>query len=60
LKVLVTYFNKGPILNGQSSLEYNIDLTNFLPEKVQIGFSASTGNLVETHDILSWSFKSNI
>ncbi|MCH96839.1 lectin, partial [Trifolium medium] len=27
---------------------------------VQIGFSASTGDLVETHDILSWSFKSNI
>ncbi|XP_045832915.1 lectin 11-like [Trifolium pratense] len=60
LKVLVTYFNKGPILNGESSLVYNIDLTTFLPEKVQIGFSASTGDLVETHDILSWSFKSNI
>lgn len=59
LKVLVSYSKKGP-LNGDSILVYNIDLTSFLPEFVQIGFSASTGDLVETHDILSWSFTSNM
>lgn len=59
LRVLVTY-SKNRQLNGDSSLVYNIDLTTFLPEFVQIGFSASTGDLVETHDILSWSFTSNM
>lgn len=59
LKVLVTYSEKGAF-NGDSSLVYNIDLTTFLPEMIEIGFSASTGDLVETHDILSWSFTSNM
>ncbi|XP_004509712.1 lectin 11-like [Cicer arietinum] len=59
LKVFVSYNNKGP-LNGDSSLVYNIDLMSILPEMVEIGFSASTGDLVETHDILSWSFTSNM
>ncbi|XP_058728255.1 seed lectin-like [Vicia villosa] len=39
------------------------DLRETLPEFVRVGFSASTGvseGLVETHDILSWSFQSNL
>ncbi|MED6132091.1 hypothetical protein PIB30_015878 [Stylosanthes scabra] len=43
---------------GDSSLAYDIDLTEVLPEQVYVGFSAATGELVETHDILSWSFNS--
>ncbi|KAK7279053.1 hypothetical protein RJT34_24096 [Clitoria ternatea] len=36
-----------------------VDLPRVLPEYVQIGFSATTGEIkVESHDILSWSFTS--
>ncbi|KAI9124817.1 hypothetical protein K1719_004144 [Acacia pycnantha] len=35
-----------------------IDLKSVLPEWVRIGFSAATGDLVESHDIVSWSFSS--
>ncbi|XP_027364531.1 mannose/glucose-specific lectin-like [Abrus precatorius] len=38
----------------------NIDLSVILPEWVRIGFSGATGLVVETHDILSWSFNSLI
>ncbi|XP_057747886.1 lectin 11-like [Arachis stenosperma] len=43
---------------ADSSLVYDIDLTKVLPEAVFVGFTAATGDLVETHDILSWSFNS--
>jgi len=35
-----------------------VDLRSVLPEWVRIGFSATTGELVETHDIINWSFES--
>ena len=31
-----------------------------MPEWVRVGFSAATGELVESHTILSWSFSSNL
>ncbi|XP_038989089.1 L-type lectin-domain containing receptor kinase IX.1-like [Phoenix dactylifera] len=40
------------------SLSYGVNLTDYLPEKVAVGFSAATGNQTETHKILSWSFNS--
>lgn len=41
-------------------LSYNIDLRSVLPEQVKIGFSAATGDLVETHDIFRWSVTSTL
>ncbi|KAK4263042.1 hypothetical protein QN277_028519 [Acacia crassicarpa] len=35
-----------------------VDLTKVLPERVYVGFSAATGDLVETHQVLSWDFSS--
>ncbi|XP_073107349.1 L-type lectin-domain containing receptor kinase IX.1-like [Elaeis guineensis] len=41
------------------SLSYGVDLRDYLPEKVAVGFSASTGDLFEVHTIHSWSFSSS-
>jgi len=57
LSVGVTYATQ-PITVVQFSK--TIDLRGVLPEWVRIGFSAATGDSVETHDILSWSFVSRI
>lgn len=43
-----------------SSLSITIDLRNVLPEWVRVGFSAATGQLVELHQISSWSFTSTL
>ncbi|KAI5068608.1 hypothetical protein GOP47_0016953 [Adiantum capillus-veneris] len=39
-------------------LTYSINLTQFLPEHVLIGFSAGTGGKAAYHRIFSWSFNS--
>eukprot|EP00250_Pteridium_aquilinum_P022089 c25298_g1_i1 orf=235-2316(-) len=39
-------------------LSYPINLTEFLPEYVYIGFSAATGSDAEFHQLFSWSFNS--
>ncbi|KAF9678134.1 hypothetical protein SADUNF_Sadunf07G0003400 [Salix dunnii] len=59
LSVFLTYA-KNPEISGNSRLYYIIDLREFLPEWVRIGFSASTGDWVEIHNILSWSFESSL
>ncbi|TXG60051.1 hypothetical protein EZV62_014624 [Acer yangbiense] len=59
LSVFLTYANN-PVFGGNSSLSYNVDLRKILPEQVRIGFSASTGDWVEVHNILSWSFNSSL
>ncbi|KAI9165880.1 hypothetical protein LWI28_022237 [Acer negundo] len=59
LSVFLTYANN-PVFGGNSSLSYIVDLRKILPEQVRIGFSASTGNWVEVHNILSWSFESSL
>ncbi|XP_026657649.2 L-type lectin-domain containing receptor kinase IX.1-like [Phoenix dactylifera] len=41
------------------SLFYGVDLRDYLPENVAIGFSASTGDDNETHSIYSWDFNSS-
>ncbi|CAI8605963.1 unnamed protein product [Vicia faba] len=46
--------------NGNSSLSYQIDLMQKLPEYVNIGFSASTGLSTESNVIHSWEFSSNL
>lgn len=56
LSVSVGYVGSGS--GKTSSFSQVIDLKSVLPEWVRIGFSAATGDLVESHDILSWSFSS--
>ncbi|RWR77345.1 L-type lectin-domain-containing protein [Cinnamomum micranthum f. kanehirae] len=41
-------------------LSWNVDLRDVLPEWVDVGFSASTGEGVELHQILSWEFNSTL
>lgn len=55
LFVLVSYDNT----SEETFITQVIDLRDFLPEWVRIGFSASTGNSVESHDLVSWSFTSS-
>ena len=58
LSVVVGYFNTQPATIVR--VLQSIDLRAVLPESVRIGFSGATGDKVETHDILSWSFNSRI
>eukprot|EP01018_Ginkgo_biloba_P039455 Gb_09937 [translate_table: standard] len=37
----------------------NIDLSDLLEDEMYVGFSASTGTLVESHSVLAWSFSIN-
>lgn len=39
-------------------LEYECDLRSILPHQVEVGISASTGDLVALHDINYWTFNS--
>ncbi|CAL9107115.1 unnamed protein product [Musa textilis] len=59
LSVYLSY-ERNPVFSGNSSLHFIVDLRDVLPEMVAIGFSASTGNLTETHSLLSWSFNSTL
>ncbi|XP_052195282.1 L-type lectin-domain containing receptor kinase IX.1-like [Diospyros lotus] len=43
-----------------SSLSYEIDLKQILPERVMVGFSAATGQNVERHVLQSWEFSSSL
>ncbi|CAN6210455.1 unnamed protein product [Urochloa humidicola] len=38
----------------------NVDLRDSLPDTVAVGFSAATGDFVELHQLLSWSFDSDL
>nr|XP_009412463.1 PREDICTED: L-type lectin-domain containing receptor kinase IX.1-like [Musa acuminata subsp. malaccensis] len=58
LSVFMTYAQDAGSSN--SSLSYVIDLRDVLPEKVAVGFSAATGNRIETNALLSWSFNSSL
>ncbi|KAF8411332.1 hypothetical protein HHK36_003879 [Tetracentron sinense] len=58
LFVFLTY--KQDSYKGVPSLSYSLDLTEILPDKVIVGFSASTGSSRELHKILSWDFVSNM
>ncbi|KAG6482524.1 L-type lectin-domain containing receptor kinase IX.1-like [Zingiber officinale] len=60
LSVFFTYESNRAFRAGDSSLNFIVDLRNELPELVEVGFSASTGNLTEAHSLLSWSFDSSL
>ncbi|XP_044481359.1 LOW QUALITY PROTEIN: L-type lectin-domain containing receptor kinase IX.1-like [Mangifera indica] len=59
LSVFLTYADN-PVFSGNSSLWYIVDLRKFLPERVKVGFSASTSEVVEIHNIISWNFTSTL
>ncbi|KAJ3696078.1 hypothetical protein LUZ60_001455 [Juncus effusus] len=59
LSVYLTY-DDNPTYNGESLLSYEIDLSEYLPDQVVIGFSASTGGSVELHQVLFWEFTSSL
>ncbi|KAK3420208.1 hypothetical protein EUGRSUZ_G01019 [Eucalyptus grandis] len=47
--------------HNSTSLYYQpLNLTEYLPEWVVFGFSASTGQSLEAHTILSWKFNSSL
>ncbi|XP_074582418.1 L-type lectin-domain containing receptor kinase IX.1-like [Curcuma longa] len=52
--------NKLELSDAVLILNYTIDLSTWLPEKVEIGFSAATGGGIEAHTLLSWSFHSTL
>ncbi|KAK7317695.1 hypothetical protein RJT34_02134 [Clitoria ternatea] len=53
--LIVTVSNNGLT----TKLSHVIDLRTVLPEWVSVGFSGSTGQLIEVHKILSWTFSSS-
>ncbi|XP_021689603.2 L-type lectin-domain containing receptor kinase IX.1-like [Hevea brasiliensis] len=58
LSLFLTY-DDNPVFNrNDATLSYKIDLSMVLPEWVTVGFSSSTGNFTEIHNILSWEFNS--
>ena len=46
--------------NSTQSLSYKVDLREYLPENVSIGFSAATGDLFQINKICSWKFSSTL
>ncbi|KAJ8643965.1 hypothetical protein MRB53_005713 [Persea americana] len=59
LSVFLTYAQNQDF-GGNSSLYYLVDLREMLPDWINIGFSAATRTLSETHQILSWNFTSTL
>ena len=47
-------------LNRNYILSLIVDLRTVLPEWVNVGFSAATGEFNQSHAILSWSFNSSL
>ncbi|KAK7400392.1 hypothetical protein VNO78_11598 [Psophocarpus tetragonolobus] len=41
-------------------ISYKVDLRDYLPGRVILGFSAATGRLYEVHTLRSWSFNSSL
>ncbi|MCL7051518.1 hypothetical protein MKW94_024001 [Papaver nudicaule] len=59
LSVFLTYADN-PVFNGNSSVFHIVDLSKILPEKISVGFSASTGSWIEIHQVISWQFNSTL
>ncbi|KAK7366902.1 hypothetical protein VNO80_08905 [Phaseolus coccineus] len=56
LSVFVVY----PGDNRNATVSTVVDLRTVLPEWIRVGFSAATGELVETHDVLDWFFEADL
>ncbi|GFY87697.1 concanavalin A-like lectin protein kinase family protein [Actinidia rufa] len=53
-------YERTPNSQENTSLSYQIDLMEVLPEWVMVGFSAATGMYVERHTLQSWEFRSSL
>ncbi|KAK1410363.1 hypothetical protein QVD17_36899 [Tagetes erecta] len=51
--------NDSPV-NMNTTLSYQVDLREVLPERVMVGFSAATGANVEKHILQYWEFNSTL
>ena len=60
LSVLLKYIDVPLIANQHLNLTHNVKLRNVLPEKVIVGFSASTGKAIPVQAIRSWNFSSTL
>ena len=60
LSVLLKYIEVPLIANQHLNLTHNVKLRNVLPEKVIVGFSASTGKAIPVQAIRSWNFSSTL
>ncbi|XP_010247910.1 PREDICTED: agglutinin-2-like [Nelumbo nucifera] len=60
LSVSLTYPNDPASSGIKASLSYVVDLRDYLPEQVTVGFSAATGESSELHTIYSWEFSSSL
>ena len=60
LSVFLTFADNQVFSRYSSSLSYIVDLKNILAEWARVALSAATGELVESHTILSWSFSSSL
>ncbi|KAF8663899.1 hypothetical protein HU200_055237 [Digitaria exilis] len=49
-----------PNATGDVLLWYAVDLLDYLPDSVAIGFSAATGEAAELHQVLYWEFTSTV
>ncbi|KAE8008299.1 hypothetical protein FH972_004821 [Carpinus fangiana] len=50
-----------PVVANQSlNLTYNVNLRDYLPEKVIVGFSASSGQAIPLQVLRSWNFSSSL
>ena len=58
LSISFSGYNNGTKI--QQHLLYQVDLRDYLPKQVEVGFSAATGMKFEVHTLLSCSFSSNL
>ncbi|XP_052204603.1 L-type lectin-domain containing receptor kinase IX.1-like isoform X2 [Diospyros lotus] len=61
-KHLSVVFSTSPVNNTrvERGLNFLVDLRDYLPEQVAIGFSASTGSFFEKNNVKSWNFSSSL
>ncbi|KDP35962.1 hypothetical protein JCGZ_09934 [Jatropha curcas] len=60
-RLTVTFTGFGSSNNViEQNLSYDVDLRDYLPEWVTVGFSAATGWSSEMHTLYSWSFTSSL
>lgn len=60
LTVAFSYGAARPNATDAVLLSYAVDLRDYLPDSVAIGFSAATGEAAELHQVLYWEFTSTV
>ncbi|XP_009794260.1 L-type lectin-domain containing receptor kinase IX.1-like [Nicotiana sylvestris] len=60
LTVVFTGFRANSTVTVQQSLSHNLDLREYLPERVTFGFTGATGGLFALQSISSWNFTSSL